>query len=457
MTVRAALYLRVSLDITGEYLAVDRQRADCTTIAEQRGWTIVGEYVDNSISASDARKQRPGYDELASAYARGDIDAIICWDLDRLTRQPRQMEDWIEAADTRGLAIVTANGEADLSTDGGRMYARIKLAVARQEIERKSARQRAAGRQRAASGLPRRGGVRALGYTSDGDELVPHEADTIRQLFARAMAGESIYSLTAWLNTGVLETRYGRPWSEASVRTILTNPRYAGRVKYQGVIQEGVVGQWPTIVDAATFDLMQATLSNPSRRTATHTHRTRLGSGLYRCGECGSTVRGFSAKSYRCRNGCLTRTGADIDEYVTEAVAARLARPDLVEVLAGVDEDAAKCQEEMKRLRARLDTIGADYDAGVIDGARYASATERVQRELASAEARFSATALGGLRSVLSADDPAAAFRAESVGVRQSVIDALVVVLLHRGVRGVHGFRTDSVTMDWRTRGGFTA
>ena len=124
--VRAALYLRISLDRTGEMLAVERQREDCLKLCADRGWTVVAEYVDNSVSASDARKSRPGYDELVRAHTGGLFDALVCYDLDRLTRQPRQLEDWIDQARDNKLVIVTANGEADLSTDAGMMFARIK-------------------------------------------------------------------------------------------------------------------------------------------------------------------------------------------------------------------------------------------------------------------------------------------------------------------------------------------
>src|SRR4051812_1421815 len=95
--VRAAIYLRISLDATGEGLGVERQGEDCRRIAAERGWAVVAEYVDNSISASDRRKDRPGYNRLVDAFAAGAFDALICWDLDRLTRQPRQLEDWIDA------------------------------------------------------------------------------------------------------------------------------------------------------------------------------------------------------------------------------------------------------------------------------------------------------------------------------------------------------------------------
>ena len=62
---------------------------------------------------------------MVEGYRAGVFQAIVCYDLDRLTRIPRQLEDWVEAAEFRGLVLVTANGDADLSTDGGRMYARI--------------------------------------------------------------------------------------------------------------------------------------------------------------------------------------------------------------------------------------------------------------------------------------------------------------------------------------------
>lgn len=52
---------------------------------------------------------------MVADYEAGKFTASICWDLDRLTRQPRELEDWIDAAKFRGLALVTANGEADLT------------------------------------------------------------------------------------------------------------------------------------------------------------------------------------------------------------------------------------------------------------------------------------------------------------------------------------------------------
>ncbi len=116
-------------------LAIDRQREDCENLARFRRWEVVEIYVDQSKSATNRTAIRPDYDRMVADYLLGRFDAIICYDLDRLPRQPRQLEDWIDAAELRGLALVTANGDADLSTDGGRMYACIKAAVASAEME----------------------------------------------------------------------------------------------------------------------------------------------------------------------------------------------------------------------------------------------------------------------------------------------------------------------------------
>lgn len=246
MTVRAVIYLRVSLDTSGEGLAVERQLEDCKRIAEARDWSICEIYTEKPVSAFAKAKKRPAYDRIVEDYRAGRFNALITWDLDRLTRRPRQLEDWIDAAEAKGLRLVTANGEADLQTDGGRTYARIKAAVARAEMERKGARQSRALRQRAEKGHPPKG-PRATGYTSNGD-IVPDEAAAVRAVFEAFANGSSLRAIAAALSGAEpvvqriggsmvhdlpgsvpsLPGRSGRPWNPATVRHILRSPRYAG-------------------------------------------------------------------------------------------------------------------------------------------------------------------------------------------------------------------------------------
>lgn len=447
----AAVYLRVSLDRTGEHLAVERQREDCRAIASQRGWTVVEEYVDNSISASDARTNRPAYDRMVIDHDRGRFSALICWDLDRLTRQPRQLEDWIDAAEQSGLKLVTANGEADLTTDGGRMYARIKAAVARGEVERKGARQARAQRQRAEKGKPP-AGVRLTGYTIKG-ELIPDEAATIREVFARFAAGDSLRSIARWLEDSGVPTRRGGRWNPSTVNGILTNARYAGRSTFKGEdIQHE--GAWQAIVSPAQFATVQAILADPRRKTNHRgTDAKYLGSSLYVCGECGEKVYSWSGYRYRCKAGCLGRSGAHVDGYVIGVVRERLGRPDLAELLPRpVDDSRLKeAAEKVNEAQRRLKRIEADYDAGYIDGRRYAAATEKARAEIVAADReQVRALAGSGLASVIGADDPVAAFDDAPLMIRQKVIDSLMTITLMRGTRGSRTFDPDTVVIDWR-------
>lgn len=377
--VRAAVYLRVSLDATGEGLAVDRQREDCLAIAKARGWRVVGEYVDNSISASDAKKNRPQYNALVDAYEAGAFDALICYDLDRLTRQPRQLEDWIDRAESRGLVLVTANGEADLGTDAGRLFARIKAAVARAEIERKGARQRRAHRQRAEHGKAPLG-ARLTGYDMQG-RIIPAEAALVRRVFDQFAAGDSLGGIAKALNAEGVPTRRGGQWRITALRVMLTNPRYIGRVTYLGEVKGE--GDWEPLVSVEQFEAVNARLADPSRKwKGVGTERKYLGSSIYRC-ECGELMRAGS-RVYECRAKCYMRSIKPVDELVLGIMRERLARPDLAELLAR-PQDNTKAKElaaTRKALQARLATVEADYDAGLIDGRRLAAASARIKAEL---------------------------------------------------------------------------
>lgn len=402
---KAAIYLRISLDREMDGLAIDRQREQCEALAAYRQWEVVETYVDQSKSATDRTKVRPAYDQMVADYKAGAFDAIICYDLDRLTRQPRQLEDWIDASELRGLALVTANGDADLSTDGGRMYARIKAAVARAEMERKGARQSAAQLQRAKQGRAPKG-MRPLGYAVNGD-VIPDEAEAVRaiyRLFTRTDHPESLRSLARGLSgtepiPGLTprpkhshvvsveraqrriaegkEPRAVQPdgeWSPSTVLGVLRNPRYAQMSTYtpktaqpdggrrrtwraqilRDDAGEPIRGQWDAIVDDETWWRAQSILDDAERVTNTSgsTKRKHLGSGLYRCGVCGAKVTG-APRGYRCAKHVvrdeegktvvtsLMRSGADIDAFVTGIIAERLRQPDALRQEVSTGADSA--------------------------------------------------------------------------------------------------------------------
>lgn len=501
---KAAIYLRISLDHEMDGLAIDRQREQCEALAKYRQWEVVETYVDQSKSATDRTKARPAYDQMVVDYKAGAFDAIICYDLDRLTRQPRQLEDWIDASELRGLALVTANGDADLATDGGRMYARIKAAVARAEMERKGARQSAAQLQRAKQGRAPKG-MRPFGYAVNGD-VIPDEADAVRaiyRLFTRADHPESLRSLARGLSgTELIPGLTPRPkhshvvsveraqrriadgkkpravqpdgdWSSSTVLGILRNPRYAQMSTYtpkkaqadggcrrswraqilRDDVGEPIRGQWDAIIDDETWWRAQSILDDAERVTNTSgsTKRKHLGSGLYRCGVCDAKVTGAS-RGYRCA-GHVMRSGAAVDEYVTLVIGKRLSRKDAKKrVLAPEGGPQAKgIDAAISEQRARILRAQSDYDAEIIEGRDLKRVRGAAEARIQELEAQKLLQGRGSaLAPILGVADPAKAFTEVSLDVRRQVIDALATITLLPQPRGRKGFDPDSVVVDWK-------
>ena len=505
--IRAAIYLRISLDREMDGLAIDRQREDCEKIAKDRQWEVVETYVDQSISASDRTKRRPAYERMVQDYEAGLLDAIICYDLDRLTRQPRELEDWIDRAERHGLLLITVNGDADLSTDGGRMYARIKAAVARAEIERKGARQSRAQRQRAEQGRPPKG-IRPLGYMIDGS-IIPNEAEVVRGIYAAFLGGYSLNSIARALSgvedddvaTGLAqfplhsrtlvieqnerrsaEGKTPRPlpaqkaWLASTILSILRNPRYAGYSVYtnkkdrkapagesrrkaikdnivRDANNEPVLGQWEAIIEPDTWWTVQNLLDDPTRVTnrTGSTVRKHLGAGLYRCSVCGKPVI-TRARYYSCKDGHLNRTRDAIDNFVRTLVVARLQKKDLKRRKKQADPEVKDAfSERIAQQRARIARAERDYDAEVIEGADLARIRAAARDEIARLEAERLASGTGTvLAPILGTPDPAAAFLAAPIALQRTMIDTLMTVTLRRAKQGKKGFDPESVEIVWK-------
>src|SRR5262249_29438449 len=130
----AGIYARISSDRDGQRLGVKRQVADARRICADRGWEPI-EDVDNDLTAADPNVTRPAYQRLLNPVRPGALDAVFPWDLDRLTRQPAELEEFVRVADEAGLRhLVTVTDVVDPTTGDGLLVARIKGAVAAEEV-----------------------------------------------------------------------------------------------------------------------------------------------------------------------------------------------------------------------------------------------------------------------------------------------------------------------------------
>jgi DNA invertase Pin-like site-specific DNA recombinase len=455
--IRAAVYLRQSLDRTGEGLAVSRQREDCLRLCAERGW-IPTEYVDNDTSAS--KGVRPQYRKMLADIMAGDIDAVVVWHLDRLHRQPMELEEFIKVTEEADIArnLATVTGEVDLSTDDGRFMARIMGAVARKEIERKKARQQRQSLQRAQSGRGR--GPRAFGYNGDhaDPELVAEEADAVERAYRDVLAGDSVYSVAVRWNKAGFRTNKGNEWDTTQVKRLLINPRYAGLRSFRREIlyKEGepVRGDWPAIVDMDSWQAVHYLLTNTGQHTAGRPARKYLLGSILVCGECGKPLSSGYTKNaqkascdedrpiYKCKNySCskVVRRQRLVDPWVQNTILNRI-REKGWKLVSDVDPNRVEAlHAEATMSRTRIASLGLEFARGNLNATQVKVATDELEARLREVEAQLARLAKSEVFEGL-IGTPDLKKRWEGLGLnrKRAVIKALVdkIEVFPVGVKG---------------------
>jgi site-specific DNA recombinase len=463
-----AIYLRQSRDRDGNELAVSRQREDCEKLCADRGWTDTVEYVDNNVSASNRTKVRPGYRRMLADIAAGRIDGVVVWDCDRLYRQPRELEDFIDLADERHLRLATVTGDVDLATDNGRLFARIKGAVAKAEGERKAARWKRSNEQGAAAGKWT-ATHRPFGYTLDGKPR-GREATLLRQAYADVLEGKSLRRIAVEWNEKAVPTVRGAAWTNNRIRRMLLNPRYAAlRVLRGEVVGDGA---WEPIVAREIWDGVASRLRDEGRRICTTFEVAHQGAGVYRCGhtdsdgnpDCGEAMKthydGRGVRGYSCSGQQhLSRRGATLDDYVAAWILERLlTEPDVWARLDERDEvNVPELEREREALVSRRKDLARLLADGALDADAVAAQSKRLSKQIdgindklaetarvaSPAEALVAAAAAGE-------DQLYRCWQGMSAALRGQAIDVLVSVVVLPCPLGLRRFDPAYVRVSWR-------
>jgi DNA invertase Pin-like site-specific DNA recombinase len=396
----AAIYARISRDTTGEGLGVERQLADCRKLAADRGWAVAEEYVDNDISAYKG-KRRPAYERMLEDIREGRRDGVLVYHTDRLTRRPIELEQFTTICESAGVRLfATVTADIDLGNDDGMFMARILAAVAAKESGRKSERLKRKAREVAEAGRPNGGYIRAFGYERDRVTVVDSEAAIIRQMAQRYLAGESLKSLTEWMQAEGIVSVAGLPWRTSTLQTMLTSARIAGLRSHRGEVVATAV--WPAIITPAQHDQLIARFS---RRTSTNRRAPRryLLSGLLRCGKCGNKLfssarqntRRYVCSSSPDHGGCgrLTIVAGPVEEWLAEAVLMRLDSPAMADALAGraaADDRQAALMVELDGDQAQMRELAEMWAAKTISSAEWKSAREPIEARIHATERQLS-------------------------------------------------------------------
>lgn len=132
---RVALYARTS---TARDQRPEMQIDELRVLAQQRGWQVMGEYVDRGISGSKDR--RPELDRLNSDVGKGKVDVVAVYRFDRYARSVKHLVTTLEEYRARSIDFVSLHDGIDTSTPAGRFTFHVISAVA--ELEREIIRER---------------------------------------------------------------------------------------------------------------------------------------------------------------------------------------------------------------------------------------------------------------------------------------------------------------------------
>jgi site-specific DNA recombinase len=425
--VRCAIYTRKSTEegLEQEFNSLDAQREAAEAYIRSQaaeGWTCLPDRYDDG-GFTGGNMDRPALQRLLADIAAGQVDCVVLYKLDRLSRSLLDFARMLETFDRHRVSFVAVTQQINSGTSMGRLMLNVLLSFAQFERELIAERTRdkiAATRRKGKWS----GGRPLLGFDVDpgGHRLTVNEAEAerVRAIFALFLEHQALPPVVrelehrGWANKR-WTTRAGRdcggePFTKAGLRRLLTNVLYAGQVRYKDELHDG---EQPALVDPAAFRRARELLHRRGRGDGPPTRNplTPLLRGLLRCAPCGCAMTpAHSARGvrryryYTCTNAqkrgwdcCPSKSvpAGEVERLVVDRLRGLARDPALLgQLLAqareheedrgaaleaeqrGLERDLAGSQAEVRHLSLRL-CPGGDNGAAV---ARLADLQERIHR-----------------------------------------------------------------------------
>ncbi len=365
----AVVYARYSSHSQGEQ-SIEGQLSEAKKYAAAHGYTIVHEYIDR---AKTGRTDNRGeFQRMLRDTAKKQFSVVIVWKVDRFGRNREEIAINKMRCRKNGVRVEyvaetipqTPEGVILESVlEGFAEYYSLQLS---QNIRR--------GRAESAEKCQSLGGAHPLGYTVGADKKYAIDeatAPTVRMIYTMYADGKTVTQIVKELNRLGLRTRYGKPFTNNSLGTILKNKKYIGIYEFEGrEVADGI----PRIISDDLFYKVQAMLKiNQRAPVRTWSYTEYLLSDKIFCGKCGAPMFGECGTSgtgarhtyYNCSNkkrfhACTKKAvrQADIEETVIRATLALLHDDDLLNQIIEhtweyyLQQDNR--QEELKRLQKLL-------------------------------------------------------------------------------------------------------
>jgi site-specific DNA recombinase len=271
--VRCAIYTRKSSDegLEQPFNSLDAQREACGAyILSQKheGWTVLPTLYDDG-GFSGGTIDRPALKRLIADIEADQIDVVVVYKVDRLTRALSDFAKLVDVFDRRGVSFVSITQQFNTTTSMGRLTLNVLLSFAQfeREVIGERVRDKIVASKKKGMWI---GGMPPLGYDVKDRKLVvnDHEAHTVVDIYRRYLALKSVRALKDELvAAGIRSKRRVRPdgteyggqkLTRGALYLMLQNRIYRGAITHKG---NSYPGEHPAIIEQQLWDEVQTVLA----------------------------------------------------------------------------------------------------------------------------------------------------------------------------------------------------
>lgn len=344
---RVAAYARVSCGKDAMLHSLSAQVSYYSQYIQQNpAWEYAGVYVDEALTGT--KDSRPEFQRMLADCKAGKIDRILTKSLSRFARNTVTVLESVRMLKSLGIDVYFEEGNIHSLGADSELILTLLASFAQEESLSVSENQK----WRIRKGFEQ-GEVMCwrfmLGYRIEHGEVEidPDGAEIVRDIFHRAIAGETYGSICRRLNAQGKTGALGKPFRSAHIRDILTNEKYTGNALLQKtfvrdhlskrrVANEGELPQYyatethPAIIDEATFEAAQEIVRQHTekRKDCAQPQRSEFTSKI-RCPFCGQAYKrvtsngtvGWNCSTYQDK-GKRYCHGKKIPEAVLRALVA---------------------------------------------------------------------------------------------------------------------------------------
>jgi site-specific DNA recombinase len=461
MPERGLIYARLSPRDGDADADLARMVRELEGFASRQHVSVADVIAERDVSAWNNGKARKGrWPEVVEGLRTGRWDALVVRSLDRCARDMIETIKLAQLCTQVGFGFYAMNGDRL----GDELVAAIDGWKNARESKDKSDRIKLAHAAKAANGDYQPGRYRPFGYqlvrNTSGIitslRVDPREAEIVREIADRIIAGESLHTIALDMERRGVPTVSGAQWHRATVKRVV-KAACAGLRENHG---NGLPGNWPAIIDIDTYLAAKAAMRYGETPPKGFNTRRHLLTGFVMCGICGVGLA-CNGTRYQCgtrqtRNGVrgcggVSRKLEYLEGLITDLVVAHLEQLHL-EAEQVVTDDWAPVIEVTK---AELAFIHAAYEAGEIPAGDWVKGVKAAHKKLAEAEAgRADALAAATGQATRQAAGEAAREKWDGLNLSQrrailsELFEAIVVKRAGRG--NGFKFRDDLIVPVWR-------